>query len=120
MGEGGQQRHNASRDRVTAAGNEGCRFSVGQWLRGTFCYLAVSFAGGMSQTLIVWSPPAEASVFPSGPNATDSTPEVCPRNVAHSFLTATSQSLTVWSLLPDARVLPSGLNATDRTKSVWP
>src|SRR5947209_5603365 len=73
-----------------------------------------------SHSLIVLSVLAEASVFPSGLNATEYTSDVCPLRVARSLPVFASHSLIVWSHLPEASVLPSGLNATEVTIHVCP
>jgi hypothetical protein len=65
----------------------------------------------------VLSKPFDAKVFPSGANATQVTPPVCPRRDARSFPAATSQTLTDMSFEADASVFPSGENATERTQS---
>ena len=75
----------------------------------------------MFQSRTVWSAPAEASVWPSGLNAT---PETSPRGRRERRRTAvrvrTFHSRIVASLLPDASVWPSGLNATLLTVPPWP
>jgi hypothetical protein len=78
------------------------------------------FAGLTSQSLIVPSLPAEASIFPSVLNTTHFTLSVCPLSMAFCSPRATSQSLILLSWLPEASVFPSGLNATDNTASVCP
>ena len=82
--------------------------------------VACSLPVATSHSLIVWSLLPEASVLPSGLNATDHTPPVCPLRVACSLPVATSHSLIVWSPLPEASVLPSGLYATEYTQLVCP
>ena len=74
----------------------------------------------MSQTLTVRSQPPEAMRRPSGLNATQSTPAVCPRRVKTSSPVVVSHSLMVRSSLPVARRRPSGLQASPSTKSVCP
>ena len=66
-----------------------------------------------SQSLTVRSAPPEASVRPSGENATDRTEPPWPSRLASSFPAATSQSLTCLSYPPDARSRPSGEKATE-------
>ena len=68
-----------------------------------------------SQSLIVLSSPADASVLPSGVMATHQTISVCPLRVNRTFPVLTSQSFTVRSSLPDARVLPSDAIASEQT-----
>jgi len=56
--------------------------------------------------------PPQASVVPSGLNATECTTAFVPvGSVAARVRVATSHSVIVPSLLPLARVVPSGLNA---------
>src|SRR5206468_966103 len=70
-------------------------------------------AAATSQSLTVWSLPAEASVRPSGLKRTDSTRLVCPRRVPHSLPVVASHTLTVLSRLAEATALPSGLKPTE-------
>ena len=70
-----------------------------------------------SHSLIVLSCEPEASIVPSGENATR-TERVCFSRVAIFSLVAISHSLTVPSCAPEARILLSGENATERTQCV--
>ena len=59
--------------------------------------------------------------LPSGENATDVIPFVCPRKGSPTgFPVSASQMRTVRSLEPEAMCLLSGENATDRTVFVCP
>ena len=69
----------------------------------------------MSQTLTVRSMLPEAMRRPSGLNATQNTPAVCPRRVKTSSPVVVSHSLMVRSSLPVARRRPSGLQASPST-----
>ena len=62
-------------------------------------------------------PPAEASVLPSGANATDRTKSWWPRSECSRRPVATSQSRTLSRIVrwPDARIRPSGENASEAT-----
>src|SRR5208337_3317521 len=73
-----------------------------------------------SQSLILSSALPDASLRPSGLNATELTELVCPARVRNSCPLATSQSLTEWSRLPESKVCPSGLKATDATDAECP
>ena len=69
-----------------------------------------------SQRMTVLSADAEASVCPSGLNATLITEPVCPRSGSPRGLPDfTSQRITVLSEDAEASVCPSGLNATPVT-----
>ena len=71
----------------------------------------------MSHSLTVWSRLPDASVLPSGLNATANTESVRPVSGLPSWrCVATSHNRIVPSALPDASVLPSGLNATSNTQ----
>src|SRR5262245_11531345 len=65
-----------------------------------------------SHSRIFMSALPEASVLPSGLNATQLTASVCPVNFATSLPDATSHSRIVLSAPHEAIVLPSGLKAT--------
>src|ERR1700712_3843464 len=73
-----------------------------------------------SHNLIVLSWLPEASVLPSGLNATELMARVCPFKVVLSLPALASQSLIVLSRDAEASILPSGLNATHDTHSVCP
>src|SRR5262245_36658857 len=73
-----------------------------------------------SQILTTPSRLAEASLLPSGLNATHATALVGSLKVATSWPVAASQTLTVWSLLPEASSFPSGLKTTDSGVLAWP
>jgi len=79
------------------------------WTKGT---VSGRLACVTFHSLIVPSSLPDASVLPSGLNATEWTLPVCPLWVTRSLPVATFHSLIVLSPLPDASVLPSGLNAT--------
>jgi len=66
----------------------------------------------------VVSPPALASVVPSGLNATDSTNWWWPLSTAVWVRVAVFHSLIVLSRPPLARIVPSGLKASESTTSV--
>src|SRR5215213_804735 len=71
------------------------------------------------RTVRSWLP--EATVLPSGLNATASTGPWWLVRVASSLPVLTSQRQTVLSLIPaEASTLPSGLNRTHRTEAVCP
>src|SRR5437879_5053922 len=76
-----------------------------------------SCAVATSQSMIVASALDEATSLPSGLNATECTPAVCPRNVARSRPSTAFQSLTVLSELAVASVWPSGFRATEKIPS---
>ena len=63
---------------------------------------------------------AEASVLPSGLNATPARVRVPPERLARCLPAATSQRITVLSSDAEASVLPSGLNATPCTAARVP
>jgi hypothetical protein len=65
---------------------------------------------------MVLSALADASVRPSGLNATPKTVLACPVSAPSGLRLRTSHSLIVSSLPPDASVRPSGLNATLQTE----
>src|SRR5437016_421686 len=67
-----------------------------------------------SHRLIVQSSLPEASVLPSGLNASELIDRVCPSKTV-SLPVFTSHSLIVLPAYPEATVSPSGLKATDQT-----
>jgi len=71
----------------------------------------------VSQILIIPSPLPEATSFPSGEKATESTSAECPLSVSNSFPVAAFQSFMALPSPPDARSLPSGEKAMDGTCS---
>src|SRR5205085_10119826 len=76
-----------------------------------------------SHSRIVWSKLPLASVCPSGLQATQCTPSVCPVSVWHTHglpSSLTSQSLTLPSQLALASRLPSGAKASPRTQLLCP
>ena len=68
-----------------------------------------------SQTRIVWSRLAEASLLPSGEKATEDACRPWPRRVRSALPVAGSHRRTVPSLWVEASEFPSGENVTQRT-----
>src|SRR5271155_4890001 len=87
-----------------------------RWSLGVWCAAPVVEC----QSLTVLSYDPDASVLPSGDNATVITPSEWPLSAQPSAPVVESQSLTVISYDPDASVLPSGENATAITLFEWP
>ena len=83
-------------------------------------YLLASFTFDTSQSLMVLSVLPEASVCPSGENATDLMRLRSLASVRSGWPLETSQSLMVSSQLPENSIRPSGENARDETFPVWP
>src|SRR5688572_13208050 len=63
--------------------------------------------------------PQEATVLPSGANATPQTSAVCPLNVARLEPDSASHTQAVLSALADASHRPSGLYAIPATQFEW-
>src|SRR5579862_6330405 len=75
---------------------------------------------GKCHNLIASLCPSEASVRPSGENATSVTSSIWPDRLASVSPLATFHNRMVPSMLPVASVWPSGENDNPLTKSIWP
>lgn len=72
------------------------------------------------QILITLSLPPEATFFPSGEKATNSTQSACPVQVKTGVCVCMSHIRTVLSPEPEASRVPSGLKLTHNTASECP